>query len=153
MPLVQRKELLSLKDVHLKQEDLEGLPPGLLTGILLFLGKWDAAHNIAQDLHTKEGSYWHAIIHRQEPDSWNSNYWFRQTGAHPVFTQLAEQASPLIQSLPASGFSIRGKWDAAQFTHFCEAVKSGSKEEHLAIQLQHVEWQLLMNHCCEGISI
>ncbi len=153
MPLVHRKEFLSLKDIHLRQEELENLPPGIQAGILLFLGKWDAAHNIAQDLHTKEGSYWHAIIHRQEPDSWNSNYWFRQVGTHPVFTQLTEQGSLLIQSLPASGFSIRGKWDASQFTHFCETVRSGSKEENLAIQLQHLEWKLLMNHCCEGIGI
>ena len=48
-------------------------------------GDWEAAHNIAQDLHTRDGSWLHAYLHRKEGDLWNARYWYRQAGK-PVFT-------------------------------------------------------------------
>lgn len=35
-------------------------PQGVLAGLLLYLNCWDEAHDIAQNLETPEGSYWHA---------------------------------------------------------------------------------------------
>src|SRR5262249_34549130 len=44
-------------------------------GLYLFGGFWDEAHETAQSIDTPDGSYWHAIVHRQEPDGANATYW------------------------------------------------------------------------------
>ncbi len=41
-------------------------------------GNWDAAHNIAQDIHTPLGSWIHALLHLIEGDQWNADYWFNR---------------------------------------------------------------------------
>ena len=43
-------------------------------------GDWESAHNIAQDMHTKMGSWLHAYLHRKEGDRFNAGYWYRQAG-------------------------------------------------------------------------
>lgn len=43
-------------------------------------GSWDTAHNIAQDIHTKPGSWIHALLHVIEGDQWNADYWFTKAG-------------------------------------------------------------------------
>ena len=41
-------------------------------------GNWEAAHNIAQDLDTLEGSWIHAYLHRKEGDAFNAGYWYQR---------------------------------------------------------------------------
>ena len=43
-------------------------------------GAWEAAHNIAQDIHTPMGSWIHALLHMIEGDQWNADYWFTKAG-------------------------------------------------------------------------
>ena len=43
-------------------------------------GDWEAAHNIAQDIHTPLGSWIHALLHVMEGDQWNADYWFSKAG-------------------------------------------------------------------------
>lgn len=74
-------------------------PQAALAGLYLYFSCWDEAHEAAQNISSAEGSYWHAIVHRQEPDDWNSAYWFRQAGRHAIFPRLAEAAA---------GFGIGG---------------------------------------------
>ena len=40
-------------------------------------GNWDAAHDIAQDIHTPMGSWIHAHLHVIEGDIGNGRYWYR----------------------------------------------------------------------------
>ena len=40
-------------------------------------GDWEAAHNIAQDIHTPMGSWIHAHLHVIEGDIGNGRYWYR----------------------------------------------------------------------------
>jgi hypothetical protein len=43
-------------------------------------GQWEDAHNIAQDIHTKMGSWIHALLHLIEGDQGNADYWFAKAG-------------------------------------------------------------------------
>jgi hypothetical protein len=109
-----------------------------LAGLWLYFDYLDESHTISQDLSTAEGSFWHAIMHRREPDASNSKYWWRIVGAHPVISQLSSEA-------PTLGYRYTNPQD---FVDFCERVRdSGSSDENLARQVQLLEWQLLFDHC------
>src|SRR5581483_7484640 len=58
-------------------------PQAALAGLYLYFSCLDEAHSVAQDVPSREGSFWHGILHRQEPDPANAAYWFRQVGKHP----------------------------------------------------------------------
>ena len=56
------------------------LPPGLSPEAQALWhakkGNWEQSHNIAQDIHTKHGSWIHALLHLIEGDVGNAHYWF-----------------------------------------------------------------------------
>jgi hypothetical protein len=99
---------------------------------------------VAQDLETPEGSYWHALVHRQEPDAGNSGYWFRQVGTHPIFPELRTRAQQI-------GLTVGDRWDAFAFIDYCEKARlhPGSAEERIALDVQLAEWQLLFDWCAK----
>ena len=66
---------------------------GCLAGLWLLHGFLDESHEISQSLKTAEGSFWHGIMHRIEPDFWNSKYWYRQVGSHQVIQAMAAENS------------------------------------------------------------
>jgi hypothetical protein len=117
-------------------------PEGALAGLYLYFSCLEEAHSIAQDLNTREGSFWHGIMHRQEPDAGNAAYWFRQVGSHPIFPALQFEANK-------ARFVTGAEWDPFAFIDFCEAarVRGGSHEEDIAMQVQLAEWQLLFDYC------
>lgn len=123
-------------------------PEGAMAGLWLMAGDWERAHEIAQDLGSVEGSYWHAIVHRMEPDDWNSGYWFRRVGMHPIFPELREQAAALAGAA-GNRWRPAPQWDPLQFIAFCEQVRRnpGSPDEVLAESIQRVEWNLLFRWC------
>ncbi|MFK7849504.1 MAG: hypothetical protein AB8D78_00880 [Akkermansiaceae bacterium] len=43
-------------------------------------GKWDAAHDLCQDVPGTAGSWIHAWLHRQEGDLGNAAYWYSCAG-------------------------------------------------------------------------
>lgn len=111
-------------------------PDAALAGLYLYFSCWDEAHETAQNIATPEGSYWHAIVHRQEPDDWNSGYWFRQVGQHPIYPRLAE----------AAGLT---QWDPIAFIERCAKARQepGSDLERQVLEVQLAEWQLLFDFC------
>jgi len=114
------------------------ITPACAAGLWLYHDYLDESHAISQDLPTAEGSFWHAILHRREPDAANSKYWWRQVGAHPVLDQLREQC-------PALGYTYT---TPAAFVDCCERVRgSGTADEEVAKRVQLLEWQLLFDHC------
>jgi hypothetical protein len=121
----------------------------LLAGLLLRLNCWKEAHEVAQDIASPEGSYWHAIVHRMEPDYGNAAYWFRRVGKHPIFPQLLSCAENLMSQFPQVNFAMPDEWRPEIFLRFCQeaASKRGSNTERLALAIQQVEWELLMEWC------
>jgi hypothetical protein len=118
------------------------LPEAALAGLYLYFSYWEEAHEIAQNISTAEGSYWHAIVHRQEPDAGNAGYWFRQVGAHPIFPALREEAAQI-------GVDFGPRWNPSAFIDMCERARQqpGSEMERQALQAQRAEWQLLFDYC------
>ena len=43
-------------------------------------GDWDAAHGIAQEDSSRDGSWVHAHLHRVEGDLGNAGYWYARAG-------------------------------------------------------------------------
>jgi len=124
-------------------------PQGSMAGLWLYFSCLDESHAVSQGLGTAEGSFWHGIMHRQEPDPWNSGYWFRQVGRHPVFPALRDGAAELSEKYPKPGFRAKDEWDPFRFIDFVEEARKapGTDAEKLALEIQRLEWQLLFDYC------
>jgi hypothetical protein len=129
-------------------------PLAALSGLYLYFSCQDEAHEVAQSDASIEGSYWHGIIHRQEPDAGNSAYWFRNVGAHPIFADLLEKASAIGEKYQSASLKFSTTWDPFAFIEVCESarVHSGSDLERAALEIQRAEWQLLFDYCARRSS-
>jgi hypothetical protein len=117
-------------------------PDAAMSGLYLYFSCLDEAHTIAQAIETPDGSFWHGIMHRQEPDAGNAGYWFRRVGKHAIFPALWEAAGGL-------GYANGSSWDPLGFIGACEdaRLQAGSDRERLMQKVQLAEWQLLFDHC------
>lgn len=86
-------------------------PEGAVAGLYLHFSLIDDAHKIAQDLSTPEGSFWHGIVHRREPDAANAAYWFRKVGRHAIFPALRDEAHRMR-------FDTGREWNPFEFIDF-----------------------------------
>lgn len=120
-----------------------------MAGMWLYFSCFEESHRVAQDLHTAEGSFWHAILHRQEPDAGNAAYWFRRVGSHPVYELLFAAAQEIVARHPAAEFRLGPRWDPFAFVMFCERARQqpDSPSERAAREIQRAEWQLLFDYC------
>ena len=59
-------------------------------------GDWNAAHNIAQDIHSREGSWIHAYLHRKEGDAGNAAYWYSKAGRKVSSLTLEQEWDELV---------------------------------------------------------
>ncbi|MBI5085994.1 MAG: hypothetical protein HZB13_15525 [Acidobacteria bacterium] len=123
-------------------------PQGAMAGLWLYFSLFEECHAAVQDLSTAEGSYWHGILHRQEPDDWNAGYWFRKAGPHPIHGPLLERAAHLARQAE-DVFDPGGQWDPLRFVELCSQARQrpGSGAERLALEIQLAEWQLLFAWC------
>ena len=128
----------------------------LRAGLLQF---WDDLHKSHEQSQSIEGEglngagdYWHAIMHRREPDYGNSKYWFRNVGEHPIFPELAEQAASVLSqpTIPEVGSWLKrltGRgWDPMAFVDLCQHV-ARQEDSPLGIAartIQLIEMILLM---------
>lgn len=117
----------------------------------------EESHQLAQSVQGQaSGDYWHGIMHRREPDYGNSKYWFRRTGAHPVFAKLGEEADVILQESPAGEadewrerLGVPDRWDPFAFVDLCQhCARSGeSALKAAAEQIQFTEMLLLLQQC------
>ncbi len=115
-------------------------------GLFLFADDIDGAHELCQSVETPEGSYWHGIVHRREPDYGNAKYWFRRVGSHPVFAELSASSA----GRPAAKEILRGgAWDPFRMVDLVEACESGERPElrEDLVLLQETEMLHLLGHC------
>ncbi len=63
--------------------------PAVLAGLWTAADGFTEAHGLAQDLDGAEGAWWHAILHRREPDAANALYWYRRVRPPLIIILLA----------------------------------------------------------------
>src|SRR4051812_17342264 len=80
----------------------QATPPNGLSEILKALwydGKddWNEAHNIAQEINSKEGSLIHAYLHRKEGDAGNAAYWYHRASRPVAKNSLQQEWQELVE--------------------------------------------------------
>lgn len=144
---------------HELVERIESEPDAtaLQAGLYLLHDYLDESHRCSQsvegDGRRMAGDYWHAIMHRREPDASNSKYWFRRVGQHPVFTVLGQATKAILRALPAGQsdvwirrLGVPHAWDPMAFVDCCENVRRSHDpmESLVAERIQWSEMQLLL---------
>lgn len=112
-------------------------------GLYLLNGDWELAHKTSQAAKSAQGSHWHALVHRHEPDYPNAKYWYHKVGESPVYEILhaaADKAGKLHLVAPA------GRWDPTVFTD-CYADPS---TRDWSAPLDQLEMKTLLARCIGG---
>lgn len=125
----------------------------LRAGLFQWHDALDESHECSQSIEGqgkhRAGDYWHAIMHRREPDYGNSKYWFRAVGRHPIFDELGRKAKPLIAAAAPEWQArlLKDGWNPFAFVDLCENVADGRNEAWvtLAEAIQELEMLLLLD--------
>ncbi|HJL74558.1 MAG: hypothetical protein QGH91_06180 [Candidatus Marinimicrobia bacterium] len=113
------------QNITTKIEKLSAAPL-IKAGLHLLNDDFLNCHIIAQENENPDGNYWHAILHRREPDYWNSKYWYKRVGDHPVIHDMQKEEP---------------SWDPFNFVDQCEKFNTTQERQ---IQLQEIT--LLLNY-------
>ncbi len=127
----------------------------VLSALWLWHDWLDECHTICQAVHTAEGSFWHAVMHRREGDFSNSKYWYAKCAGHPVLAAIAANAADVLHKQPADKQLLRltfsGTWNPNAFVDLVESVHEAPETDpkrQAAVALQQIEWRLLFDYCC-----
>jgi hypothetical protein len=139
-----------------------GAAPAKIDEIALRAGlfQWhdflDESHELSQSIEgqgeNQLGDYWHAIMHRREPDFSNAKYWFRQIGNQPIYRDLRQQADGILANSSAADaprwrarLQSGSKWDPFAFVDLCEKCAADETTElaHAARRIQYAEMSML----------
>lgn len=111
-------------DELLAPEKIVSREDAMLVKAALYLkhGFLDASHKISQQVETRTGSYWHAIMHRKEGDFSNSKYWYRRVGPHPVLAALGKDFDPfrVVDECAQGGSAETARLEQSEFDALLE---------------------------------
>jgi len=94
--MISYEEFLRWKDAGSVPDDI----PSLLQALLLIAaGDWDGAHSIAQDDYSRDGSWVHAYLHREEGDLGNASYWYSSASKTMPDMSLEEEWDYIAMAL------------------------------------------------------
>lgn len=125
----------------------------LEAGARLLADDLDGSHRCSQSIEGegehRTGDYWHAIMHRREPDYGNSRYWFRRVGLHPAFAAVVAEllhwgrttpdTPPFLSDLPQQG------WRPEVMIRACEAASANP----WLPEIQYREMLVLYRFSCD----
>jgi hypothetical protein len=177
-PLVRRRPSLAMpssgaSDLWLR-EFIERVPfPGakvnnpdviaLRAGLYLLNDFFEESHSCSQSIEGHQaGDYWHAILHRREPDYGNAKYWFRHVGRHPIFGELQSQVGaklsqavgPLAVKLESwkSRLMTSSGWEPFTFVDLCSAAATDSDLRVWCEEVQFYEMLLLLTATSRDVT-
>jgi hypothetical protein len=121
----------------------------------------DESHQLSQSIEgegeDRLGDYWHAIMHRREPDYSNAKYWFRQIGRQQIYRPLQKEADATLANLSDPEAALwrdrlqpGSKWDPFAFVDLCEECATDEMTDLACAtrRIQYVEMSLLMGLTC-----
>jgi hypothetical protein len=118
----------------------------LLAAVHLLAGELDSAHRLCQDVPTSFGSAWHAVMHRQEGDFWNSKYWWRRASGLR-WTVLQPELRALLAEIPAETATLlqpfATEYDPANFVDLVESHGESPVLAPVLLDIQRWEWASL----------
>jgi hypothetical protein len=127
------------------------VPPGhardcLHAAIHLLAGDLDRAHGLCQNVPTRHGAAWHAVMHRLEGDYWNSNYWWRRA-AGLAWDHLADARHGILRAAPpafAAALAPLGRqYDPSALVSLVERHGDEPGAVPTLLDLQRWEWAAL----------
>ena len=130
----------------------------VLAGVWAAADGFEEAHGIAQEIEGEWGDWWHAILHRREPDYPNAMYWYRKVRAPAaVWSDLGQRALAVLGPPPPPGLESladslqkSGHWEPGPYVRLCEQAQAGTltpAATAMLVALQRLEWRTWLDHC------
>jgi hypothetical protein len=152
---VARADALSVPEIEKQINELGSKISGtklrlLKAALLLWNDHLDESHTIAQEIENADGSMLHAIMHRREPDYFNSKYWWRRVGQHPSFEGLGKEAGKILDAGKKADLKAkllpRGNWDPYAFVDAVEQAlaKKDLKRSETLKEIQKAEMEAFL---------
>jgi hypothetical protein len=154
--LLEHLKAFSPKDFGMKPSSKVN-ETALRAGLFQWHDFLDESHQLSQSIEGEGGDqlgdYWHAIMHRREPDYSNAKYWFRQIGRQQIYRPLQKEADATLASYSDSDagrwrsrLQSGSNWDPFAFVDMCEACAADETTDlaYAARRIQYIEMSLLM---------
>ena len=145
------KELFGSETINAEKNEMR---LAVRAGLLLLNDDLSTSHEIAQQIESSTGSFWHAIMHRREGDFFNASYWFLRTGNHPAFADVynAVASTPRTDGdISAQEFLVQleneKSWKPMEFVVLCENAIAENQASNWRQQLQIAETTALLEWC------
>ncbi len=62
-------------------------------------GRWDAAHDLCEEIPNSDGAWIHAYLHREEGDLSNAAYWYSKAGKPTAQGSLEDEWLEMARAL------------------------------------------------------